>query len=172
MKRAIIFTLTVVLFMISCRKENPARMEATINGVKKEFLFRMTLRGGVQNVFEGFMIRATTGIQLTDGEYLTLLIRGVQPKDYSLTVNLDSVRLQAEVIYRPGGNKDTSLVYVGKSGKITITKVDEDKNYVSGKFSFTVVNTKNANDQIVITNGIFENLKYLKTTLPTEDFNL
>lgn len=176
MKKLSLVLLSVVIASIaifsSCKKENPAYMSAKINNVSKDFIFRITLRGGVENVFEGFMIRGTTGVDLSNGEYLTLLIRGVENKQYDLNVSLDGVRMQAAVVYRPKGSSDTSLLYISKAGTITITGVDEKNNTVSGTFSFTLVNKKDVNDQITITDGKFGNLKYTKASLPTSDFEL
>lgn len=158
--------------MSSCKKANPASMGATIGGVQKDFVFRTTIQGGVQNVFDGFLIQATTGISLTDGEYVTLLIRGTQVKSYDLAVSLDSIRTQAEVIYKPSGSSSdtTKKTYMGKTGNVTITANDTKNKLVSGTFNFVLVNTKDANDQITVTNGKFTNLSYLNAALPTNIF--
>ena len=176
MKKNLLLLIGVIVALgaifTSCKKENPAYMSAKINNVDKNFIFRVTLRGGVENVFEGFMIRGTTGVDLNNGEYLTLLIRGVDKKTYDLNVSFDSVRMQAAVLYRPKGSSDTSVMYISKAGSITITDVDEKNNTVTGTFDFTLVNKKDVNDQISITDGKFGNLKYTKASLPTFDFEL
>jgi len=176
MKKYLVFTLLIAMvgsfvFFSSCKKETLPSMSASFDGTSKNFIFRSTTRGTVPTVGEGFIIIGTT-IDSQTGNYLTLLTRGVAAGTYSLDVALSDGKYECEAIYRPGGSGDTTKVYVGKSGSITIAEVDEENKTVSGTFSFTLVNKLLNTDVISVTNGTFENLKYINATLSTDDFDL
>ncbi len=160
-----------IIFLTSCKQDLPS-MSAKFDGTQKNFIFRQTTLGDVPAIGSGFIIIGTTGADLHDGEYLTLLIRGTEEKSYDLNVALSNSKFQCEAIYRPGGDGDTSKVYAGKTGTITITKFDEKHKKISGTFSFTLVNKVLDTDIITVSEGKFENLNYAKidATLPNTDF--
>ncbi len=177
MKKITVFlallSIVAVFLFDSCKKEDLPSMNASFDGTSKNFLFRTSTRGSIPSVGEGFMIIGTTGADVTDGEYLTLLIRGVDVRAYNLSTTIIEGKFECEAIYRPGGEGDTTLgVYYGKDGSISITKIDEENKKVSGSFSFTLYNKLVATDVISITNGKFENLKYINASIVTDDFEL
>jgi hypothetical protein len=175
MKKLSLLTFLAVLAMFftitSCKQDLPS-MSAKFDGTQKTFVFRQTTLGEVPAIGSGFIITGTTGADLSDGEYLTLLIRGTDEKSYDLNVALSNSKFQCEAIYRPGGDGDTSKVYAGKTGTITITEFDEKHKRISGTFTFNLVNKVLDTDIISVTEGKFENLNYIKidATLPTTDF--
>jgi len=164
--------LVSTMFLNSCKKEDLPIMTAKINNVSKNFIFRSTTKGAIDAI-EGVMIVATTGTDLEDGEYLTLLIRGADVKAYNLAVSLVNAKFECEAIYRPEvAEGETSKIYVGKTGNITITKIDEDKKKISGTFTMTLQNKLIADDVITITEGKFENLLYVNASINSADFDL
>lgn len=47
-----------------------------------------------------------------------------------------------------------------KSNWFTLSKIDTTRNFISGTFEFTLYNTQNKNDSIVVTDGRFDILYY------------
>lgn len=166
MKKITVFTLLVVLVLSSslflgCKKL--PTMTASVDGTSKNFVFRSTSKVGISDGLDGMVIIGTTGADQKDGEYLTLLIRGADIGTYDLAVQLSSsAKFQCEAIYRPNGDGD-STIYKGKSGTITITKMDS--KYISGTFSFEMVNKALDTDTKSVTNGKFEDLRYFSASL-------
>ena len=78
-------------------------------------------------------------------------------------IELVDAKFQCEAIYRPGGESDTTTIYKGKTGTITITEID--KKYVSGTFSFEMTNKLLDTDTKSITSGKFEDLRYFSASL-------
>ncbi len=159
-----------VVFLNSCRKDQPY-LTCKINGKEFTSLFRVSYRGNLPVVGESFLITATDGAVVTEGQYLTMLIRGVQEKDYNLDVELTNGVYQAAAVYKPKGKNDTTSTYkyYGVSGHITLTKVDEKHKKISGTFEFTLKNK--LGDVVKITEGKFENLSYIQGVFSTEEFN-
>lgn len=163
--------LVSTVFLNSCNKDELPSMSSKINSTTKNFIFRATTKGDIEGI-GGFAIVGTTGTDLDDGEYLALLIRGIDVRTYDLTVTLsNNAKFECEAIYRPEvAEGETSKVYVAKSGTITITKIDEDKKKVSGTFTLTLQNKLIAEDVVTITDGKFENLLYTNASINLSDF--
>lgn len=162
----------LVLGFSSCKKDLPT-MSAKLNDTLKNFVFRTTVMGGVPGVGDGFLIVGTT-LNADQGEYIALLIRGADEKSYSLNVSLDNGKYQCEALYRKNGSGDTTNVYIGKSGTITITNLDEKHKKVSGTFSMSMVNKNDASKTLSVTDGQFSDLSYIVIDgdIITNDFNL
>ncbi|MBN2890313.1 MAG: hypothetical protein JXL97_00465 [Bacteroidales bacterium] len=166
MKRISILTILLVAIISTtlftgCKKL--PTMSATVDGTTKNFVFRSTSKVGITDGLEGMVIIGTTGADISNGEYLTLLIRGAEKGTYDLNVTITSdAKFQCEAIYRPGGENDTT-VYKGTSGTITISEIDG--KYISGSFSFEMTNKLLDSDKVNITNGKFEDLRYYSASL-------
>lgn len=163
----------LILGFSSCKKEDLPSMSAKLNNNVKNFIFRSTVMGGVPGVGDGFLIVGTT-LKDSSGEYIALLIRGTDVKSYSLNVALDNGKYQCEALYRQNGSNDTANVYIGKSGTITISDLDEKHKKVSGTFSMSMVNKNDASQTLNVTEGQFSNLSYvyLDADIVTNDFDL
>jgi hypothetical protein len=162
----------IAISLSSCKKLSLPSMNAKFNDSTKNFIFRTTFKGTVPTVGEGILILATTSSDLQHGEYLTLLIRGVEEKTYKLDVELSDGKYECGAVYRMKGENDTTNVYVGNSGTITITKIDTKNKKISGTFSFNLVNSKN--QTIKVTDGVFKNLLYqeINANLSSNDFKI
>ncbi len=162
MKKFIFLAVLASTVLFGCKKV--PTMTATVDGTAKNFIFRSTSKVGITDGLDGMVIIATTGADQKDGEYLTMLIRGADLGEYSLDATLStSAKFQCEAIYRPGGDGD-STIYKGKTGTITITKMDG--KYISGTFNFSMWNSVlYDNDVKTVTNGKFENLRYFSASL-------
>lgn len=175
MKKIFITTLailTIILTFSSCQKWTLPSMTAKLDGTEKNFIFRSTITGDIQSIGTGFLIVATTSSDIKSGEYITLLIRGDQEKEYNLQTSLTAGTYECEAIYREGGEGDTVNVFAGNAGTIIIDKIDTKNKKISGTFAFNLINKSNFNETITVTDGKFDNLLY--TTLPTLsslDFN-
>ena len=158
------------LFFTSCREDNPY-LTCKIDGKDFTSLVRVTYRGNLPAVGESFLITATNGTDISNGEYLTILVRGVAEKEYRLDVELLEGKYEAAAVYKPNGENDTTSTakYYGYDGSITLTKVDEKHKKISGTFSFSLRN-KNG-DIIKITDGKFENLIYIEGSFATDEFD-
>ncbi len=178
MKKFLSLTVLVMAVMLlslpSCKKLALPSMKANFDTAQKNFIFRLTSKGNIPNVGNAFIIVATTSSDITNGEYLTLLIRGDQEKTYNLDAKLSDGKYECEAIYRKSGENDTLNVYAGTKGTITVTKIDDKNKKISGTFAFTLMNTKDNSKTINVTDGTFENLKYsdIDSTLSSTDFKL
>jgi len=164
----LVLFIAVIFSFNSCEKDEDGNiifpsMTATVDGTAKNFIFRSTSKVGITDGLDGIVIIATTGAEQKDGEYLTMLIRGAKLGEYNLDIALSSsAKFQCEAIYRPGGDGD-STIYKGKTGTITITKMDE--KYISGTFDFSMVNSVLDTETKTVSNGKFENLRYFSASL-------
>jgi len=151
----------------SCTKENLPSLTCKMDGTLWTSLVRVTTLGAT-DVGDGFLIVATDGTSTTDGKYLALLIRGKEVNTYNLETKLVGGQLECAAIYMPDGYGDaTKTKYIGKSGTITITSIDEAKSKVSGTYSFVLQTDLAGTKKITITEGKFSNLSYLKATVPS-----
>jgi len=163
----------MILGISSCKKESLPTMTANMNGTETNFIFRSTTMGNIPGIGDGFLILGTT-LNATDGEYLALLIRDTEERAYSLSATLSGGKYECEALYRKDGKEDTTNVYIGQSGTITITKLDEKNKKISGTFSLKMVNKLINDDTFDITEGQFSNLSYVKldADIITDDFDL
>jgi hypothetical protein len=123
---------------------------------------------GATDLGDGFLIVATTGTSVESGAYLTILVRGADVKTYDLAVALEGTKMQCSAVYFPNGISGAK--YIGKSGTVTITDVNTLNKKVSGTFNFTLSNSLSGANDIVITDGVFENLKYIKADISVSMF--
>ncbi len=174
MKRSfsVLFTAIILSLVLlnGCKKEELPSLSCKMDGSTWTSLFRLITMGAT-DLGDGFLIVATTGASTQDGAYLSLLVRGTEAKEYDLAVALSGTTMQCGAIYFPNGISGTeSKKYIGRSGKITITEVDTEKSKISGTFSFTLSTDLAGTEKVVITEGKFENLKYVKATISVTDF--
>lgn len=169
---ALVATILVSsFFFTSCKKNSLPSMKASFDGTAKNFMFRSTIKGSVPKIGEGFVIIGRT-IDPNSGDYLTILIRGVDTKTYNLTTSIIEGKFECEAIYRINGLDDEGNTYVAKTGTVTISEINTKKDKISGSFQFDLVNKLVADKVIKVTEGEFKNLKFVKATLPTDIFDL
>ena len=166
MKRIFYYLLifiTISSISVSCSDDlaNPRTLTAKKDGVDWKSSFRLTTRGDIPNIGEGFVIAATTGLTILNGEYLMIIIRGTTPRQYNLSVTIGTgIKTECAFVYK-GNASDGSSNYVSLSGSVTLTKVDEAKKEISGTFDVVLQNGTNISDRINFTQGKFENLRYI-----------
>ena len=161
--------LLVVGLMISvgCKKEYIPSLTCKVAGTEYTSVIpRTTTKGGISDWNkEGFVIVTTDAI--TNGKFLTLLVAGSEAKEYALEPAILEAKAGCSVVYNPGGEGDTTSKYMGKSGKLTITSIDDEEKRVSGTFSFEMVNTSDITNTLSITEGVFTDLKFTNIAIST-----
>lgn len=163
----------VILLFNNCSKDDDGNtvislpsLTATIDGSEYKSLFRQTTRGTVFSDQEGFVILATNTASQSEGEFITIIVRGVEARTYDLSVSIYGGKGECGIYYKESAG-DESTQWSALSGSVTITNVDPVKHTVSGTFQFTL-NKIGAPDQTkTITNGTFENLIYINADLST-----
>lgn len=166
-KNLLLLFLAFGMFALNSCKEELPTMSCKIDSKSWISTFRVTTMGEVDlgNGAGGYLVTATNGTDasLSDGEYLAILIRGTDTKEYSLSVALYEGKYECAVVYFPEG-LNVGTKYVGNTGSVEITDINDKKKKVSGKFSFemkkSIAGTESGAEAISITDGVFENLKY------------
>lgn len=143
-------TLCLVLFVItlnSCNKDSsaPTKMSCTINGTTWTPDARLTVLSGGY-----FTITATTA-SLSQSASLVIVIHGTTIGTY--TFNPLQAQTQCEVTYTPSLLSPTDT-YLGATGSVKLTKVDQTSKLISGTFQFVLTNGT------IISQGLFNDLQY------------
>jgi hypothetical protein len=172
MKKNVNLFYLVLLFvglisLNSCKEDLPS-MSCTLGGESWVSTFRITTMGEIDlgNGVGGYLITATNGTDtdLTDGEYIAILIRGTDIKEYNLTVALQDGKYQCAIVYFPQG-LNVGTKYIGSSGSVSITEINDAKKKISGTFSFELKNNALDTETKSIADGKFDNLKYSEPTV-------
>jgi len=160
--------LISLTFLNSCTKETLPSLNCKIDGTLWSSLVRVTTMGAT-DVGDGILIVATDGLSTTEGKYLSMLIRGNTVKDYDLAITLVGGQLECTALWAPSGLASTEgKKYYGKSGKISITKIDTENKLITGTYSFVLSTT--GGELVTITDGKFANLKYINAAISVTDF--
>ncbi|WP_299291440.1 hypothetical protein [uncultured Mucilaginibacter sp.] len=151
--------LLFLLLLISCNKEKLTKPTQTgantfsckINGkvyVAKTSLFSPGLTGGLRGASGRYEFEVEA-IIYSDGNKASYTIDlGVSPNISEGTYPIASCTVS------PGGNG--FVMYNASPANINFTHIDYAQRIISGTFSFTAVNTTNANDVISVTDGRFD----------------
>jgi hypothetical protein len=106
---------------------------------------------------EIFTITGTSLNADLSNDVLAITVNGVKPETYTLNPDPLNFSAQCGCAYTTKFN-GASVVFLGTSGNVVITKVDTGNKLISGTFEFSVLS---GNVTKTITKGTFENLKYV-----------
>ncbi len=154
--------LSFVVLLSSCQKL--PYLTAKIADQDFKAFYILAFRGNYSADSKGFVILAGKGTDLQTTEFLAILVKGDQPAEYNLDVDLNTgtTVTECEAFYFPSGESDTTGKYVAQKGYVKITNVDLDKNRISGQFEFDMVNVEG--NTIKVTNGQFGDLVFVNIT--------
>ena len=160
--KKIFSVLLIALLLISinsCDKEQIAEllpsMKATVAGEAWTSLFRLSVVTDSTIVITG-----TPTASETADKTIILTTFGTDVKTY--TLNPGTLTTECAVAYKKtadaadGGDN----YYIAYSANITISKLDTVKKQLSGTFDAKLRSTGNLADEIIISDGTFENLNY------------
>jgi|SRR6185437_10460931 len=174
----IISFLLVSFIMQSCKKDKATPdnsknskyfISATVNG--KDWKSDTTDGGD----FNGQM--AVLGLKVVNSDSTIFILEF--PDNVSINQSIKFDQNQNNILIyalQSATDPNTATIYetdqsVGGSGNFTVTKLDKTALMVEGIFSGIGVNNKNANDQIMITNGKFS-LPFVIGKQPDDKFKL
>lgn len=151
----------IVLFAVSITScdENVAdilpSMKATVNGEAWTSLFRLSTVTDSSIVITG-----TPTASETADKTIILTVFGTSEGTYQLS--LGSLTADCAVAYKKTANAadGEDNYYVAYEANIVITKLDTQNKKLSGTFNAKLRSTGQLADEIIITDGTFENLNY------------
>ncbi len=130
-------------------------MKATVNGEEWNSVFRLSTVTDSTIVVMG-----TPTASETADKTIILTTFGATEGTYSL--NLGSLTSECTVIYKKTANATDGGddYYVAYEANIVISKLDTENQKISGTFNAKLRSTGSATDEVIITDGSFENLLY------------
>lgn len=143
-----VFLLSIMLSQ--CDKTDSilsAKMEAKIDNTEWKSITRVT-----NLIDDKFTITGTS----VSGEIISITVFGKTTGTYELKADFTSIEFAA--FYKPDVSSTTEN-YVASSGIVEITEIDSENNKISGTFHFDAY--KNLTEKISITDGSFDDLKYV-----------
>jgi hypothetical protein len=156
MKINSLVSLIIILFVMSCKKDNedPTKMSATIDNKAWTAVVRVTELQTTSNLF------VISGTSVT-GEIFIVTIYGSETGTYALSA--DPPKAACLGTYKASATAAANDIYVSSSGKVTLSKVDKTAKIISGTFEFTLRKDLTG-DTKSVTKGVFSNLSYIEKT--------
>ncbi len=157
-------TLLVLVFMVSMNSCEEVEgilpipsMEATVDGEAWTSLVRISVFNESEEP-QRIIITGKPTADDTADQTIILTVFGNDVGTYELGVGT-LISGDCLVVY----NKTTDVgndIYTSTEATITITAMDKEKNTISGTFSAKCLTIATIPDEVIITNGTFENLNY------------
>jgi len=158
-----VFVVVFMISMNSCDEINDVvpipSMKATVDGEAWTSIFRLSVLNESQTSPSFVIIGTPTASESAD-KAIILTTFGAEAGTY--TLNTLSLVTECAVAYKKTADAATGGddYYIAYEATITITSLDLEKKQMSGTFNAKLRSTGNLADEVVITNGTFENLNY------------
>lgn len=161
MKKIILLSAFMLsLTFMGCEEAKDAlpigKMEATIDGSAWEAITRVAI---LESGF--FTITGTS----TNGDIISIIIRGNTEGTYELDVSTSGVDAKVAGFYKPAATNDDSESYIISSATVVLSDVNTSDKKISGTFAFEATRAEITADttNVAVTNGIFEDVKYTES---------
>jgi hypothetical protein len=132
-------------------------MKATVDGSSWVSLFRYSTLFESNNMIT---ITGTPDVSEALNEAIILNVFGTEAGTYELALGSLSGDCAAVYMKTAAANDGEDDYYVAYQATVTISSIDKSKKQISGSFSAKLRSTGSILDEIIISNGTFENLNY------------
>lgn len=163
--RKILTLLFISTFVLSCTTDiepldpslNP-NLNGGGGGNNANAIFTADIDGTFNDFSSSVMAEQTQdGLSIGTLGDPTLVLQVFNPSVGSFTVDAANTNTGAILLYSSGANS----LYVPASGTVTISAYDDVNNSVTGTFNGVMQDIGGADPDVVITNGIFQNINFV-----------